>query len=221
MAYQIALFDLDGTITDSEPVITACVNATLRELGYREQSPQELPRWVGPPLAVSFSQYAQVPAAAIGSAIATYRRYYRESMYESEVFPQVRECLAQLKASGVRLAVATSKRENYALPIIQFLDLEPYFEVIAGALSDCASYTKATVIANALHRLEVPAPAAARPNTRIVMIGDRHHDIDGGRENGLDTIGVTWSGTDPAEFRNATAVVSTPPELVDLILAPN
>ena len=56
---------------------------------------------------------------------------------------------------------------------------------------------------------------------RIVMIGDRHHDIDGGRDNGLDTIGITWSGTDPSEFTQATAVVRTAQELVDVILAAN
>lgn len=221
MAYQIALFDLDGTITDSEPVITACVNSTLRELGYPEQTAQELPRWVGPPLAVSFAEYAHVHADLIEDTIATYRRHYRQSMYDCEVFGQVRECLQQLKTAGVRLAVATSKRENYALPIIQFLDLERYFEVVAGALSDSPTYTKSTVIADALRRLDVPTQGPDRENMRIVMIGDRHHDIDGGRDNGLDTIGITWSGTDPSEFTQATAVVRTAQELVDVILAAN
>lgn len=220
MAYEIALFDLDGTITNSAPVITTCVNTTLRELGIPEQLPNELPRWVGPPLAVSFSEFAKIPQAGIENAIKTYRSHYRQSMFESEVFPGVRQCLAQLKSAGVRLAVATSKHEKYAIEIIKYQNLGQYFEITAGALSDSANYTKATVIRSALTRLGLANPLTVPPRAgEIAMIGDRHHDIDGGRENHLDTIGITWSGTNTAEFANATAIAHTPSELAALIVA--
>ncbi|MDO5721057.1 MAG: HAD hydrolase-like protein [Actinomycetaceae bacterium] len=228
MSYRIALFDLDGTVTDSAEVITRCVNLTLRQLGYPEQAPHELARWVGPPLGVSFHDYANVPPAKIENAIATYRHHYRQFMFESGIFPGVETALSELKEAGLRLAVATSKREDYAAEIVSALHLDQYFEVVAGARTDDPNYTKSIVVSDALERLGLtPIYRGSLPSTQqvadagftgqVMMIGDRHHDIDGGRNNGLDTMGITWSGTDVSEFDNATKVAHTPAQVVELL----
>lgn len=215
MTDVIAIFDVDGTITDSAPLITDCVSRTLVELGLPEQNSTELRRWVGPPLFASFRDFAGIPEGDIPRAIDHYRYHYTSRMFDVPVFNGIRETLSTLADEGIVLAVATSKIERLIRPILTQLELASFFTEIAGSRENEPLQTKAAVITDVLDRL-------AQRNldvTRAVMIGDRHHDIDGGRENGLTTIGVTWAGTPLEEFTHADMIVNEPGELIDLLLA--
>lgn len=213
MAHSVAIFDVDGTLVDSAQMIQDCVNLALRELGYPEQRGEQLRRWVGPPLSVSFRDFAEVPAHEIDTAIATYRRHYSTMMFDVPIFDGIIEALETLRTRGVTLAVATSKNHRYAEPILRELGLSPYFAHVCGARSDDPAYDKAQVILDALTLLRADGIATED----AVMIGDRHHDITGAHAHGLATIGVTWSGTDLAEFDTADAIAHTPAELVAMI----
>lgn len=216
MSRPVAIFDVDGTITDSAPLITDCVARTLRDLGLPSQSPSELRRWVGPPLSVSFRDFAQLPADAIPEAIATYRNYYSDRMLDVPVFPHVCKTVQTLYTNEVILAVASSKIERLLSPIFEKIKLNRYFYVLSGSREDDPYQTKAEVITDALKRLH----AMGVDTSTTYMIGDRHHDIDGGNENNVTTVGITWSGTDVSEFAQANHIVDEPGQLIELICGP-
>ena len=122
--------------------------------------------------------------------------------------------LDELRRAGLVMAVATSKPEHNAVRIVDHLGLTGYFDVIAGADLEIGRLDKAGVIARALELLGVD------PGPSVVMVGDRHHDVDGAREHGIETITVGWGYGTPEEHSAAEpfAVAPTPADVVRLIL---
>src|SRR6202012_1413588 len=115
----------------------------------------------------------------------------------NSLFDGVTALLADLSAAGVRLAVATSKLEPTAQRILAHFGLEQHFEVIAGASPDGSRKTKIDVLAHALDQLQ-PLPE------RVLMVGDRSHDVDGAAHHGIDTVVVGW-GYGQADFADGFA----------------
>ena len=100
-------------------------------------------------------------------------------------------------APVVRLGTATAKRTDVAQAIMARHGLADYFQVINGA--DPTRTTKAETIGQTLADLGDPDPNA------VVMVGDRHSDIAGGRACGVRTVGVTWGYGSRAELTTADA----------------
>lgn len=103
----------------------------------------------------------------------------------NRMFDGIDALLADLRAAGVRLAVATSKAEPTARRIVEHFGISEHFEVIAGASVDGSRSAKADVVAHALARMQ-PVPG------RVLMIGDRAHDVEGAAAHGIDTMIVDW-----------------------------
>src|SRR4029077_18533729 len=129
------------------------------------------------------------------AAIAAYRADYTTRGWAiNSLFDGVEPLLADLRAAGVRLAVATSKLEPTARRILAHFGLDEHFEVIAGASPDGSRKTKVEVRAHALEQLQ-PLPE------RVLMVGDRSHDVDGAAAHGIDTVVVGW-GYGRDDFRD-------------------
>jgi len=218
VSWDVVLFDLDGTLTDSGEGVGNGVLYALDKMGLpRPESDAALRRYLGPPLWTSFTDYAGVTDAdEIAQAVVFYREYYNSTgQYENKVYDGIPELLTELNASGKRLAVATSKVDYSALNILRHFNLDHHFDVIAGSDESGAQRgTKALVIAHALDELKMC------DGTSIVMIGDREHDIHGAKEHGLPAIGVLYGYGDHAELSAAGAygIVSTVPELRTVLL---
>ena len=117
MGWDILLFDLDGTLTDSGPGIMHAAKTALQSFGIDGLSEQELRYFVGPPLWESFGKY--LPEEQISAAIDRFREYYRVTGWlENEPYPGVRECLQALQGAGKRMYVATSKLETMARQVL-------------------------------------------------------------------------------------------------------
>lgn len=217
MNLDLVVFDVDGTITDSAAVITSCVTMALEELGLEPQTKEQLKRWVGPPLSVSFQTFAGVPAEHVDDAIATYRSYYVDRMLSAPLFPGISTALENIYDAGIPMAVATSKIERLAAPILEHHDVARYFQHIVGSREDEPNQTKASVIADALGRMK----ADGFSTENAVMIGDRIHDVEGAHANGMETIGALWAGTDPVEFATACCTANSPEELPGILLGDN
>jgi phosphoglycolate phosphatase len=139
----------------------------------------------------------------LADVIASYRTYYGAgAMYDTEVYAGVRDLLDSLRACGLRLAVATSKPEHYAVPIVEGLGLAEYFDTIGGDELDGSLGTKALVIGKVLSRL-------GRPDN-VVMIGDRQHDVEGARVHGIPCVGAGWGYGQPGELEAAGAITVCP-----------
>ena len=131
MGWDVLLFDLDGTLTDSGPGIMHAAETALASFGITGLCERELRYFVGPPLVESFAVY--LPQADVQTAIDRFRAYYRETGWlENEPYPGVRECLHTLQAAGKRMYVATSKLESMARQVLTHFDLMQYFDGVCG-----------------------------------------------------------------------------------------
>lgn len=208
------LFDLDGTVWDSEPGIIGCVEYAFEALGLVAPPRDVLASNVGPPLHRMLAD-AGVPADLLDDAVAHYRRRYLEwGAFRSSVYPGMVDLLGELGAAGRRLATATSKGADPTQVMLEHFGLRDHFEVVGAASMDQSATTKPLVIERALAALGDPDPS------ECVMVGDRHYDVRGAAEHGIACIGVTWGyghGTELVDAGAAT-VVADPDALLDTLL---
>jgi phosphoglycolate phosphatase len=181
----VVLFDLDGTLSDSAPGILASLRHAFAVNGLPPMEPHIERAILGPPFYESLPPL--IGDAVLGEVIAAYREHYgAQGMFDTRPYAGIREVLSALHGRGVRLAVATSKPEYYAVPIVEHLGMTEYFETVGGDELDGSLSTKALVIGKVLDRLGAPDPGT------VAMVGDRSHDVFGAREHGIDTIGAGW-----------------------------
>lgn len=211
--YKYALFDLDGTLTDPGEGITRSVQYALAKFGIAVEDRSELYCFIGPPLHESFEKYYGFSTEDAFRCVDAYREYFAvKGIFENKVYEGIGETLSALKASGVEISLATSKPEIYAKQILEHFDLIEYFDAVAGSEMDGSRTKKAEVVERALMLL-------GNPDVRdCVMIGDREHDIIGGKAHGMDTIGVTFGYGSEDELQNAgaTHIAHTPAEIVQI-----
>lgn len=215
MGYDIILFDLDGTLTDSGPGIMNAAAYAMEHYGLPSGDRELLRRFVGPPLLDSFRDFCGFDREKCEQAIWVFREYYEpRGVFENSVYPGVTEMLETLLNAGKRLAVATSKLEPTALRVLKHFDLAKYFELACGSLADNTRTKKAEVVSYALEKL------GARDKSRVLMVGDREHDVFGARENGLGCLGVLYGYGSAEELRRAGAALlaETPQAAAEAIL---
>ena len=217
MERRSILFDLDGTLTDSGPGITASVAYALRKLGLEPPEPEKLRPFIGPPLLWSFAHFYGLDEAQCREGVRLYREYFTAGgMFENSVYPGIPEALDSLKSAGFRLAVATSKPEEFSRQIVDHFGLAGYFEAVCGAAMDESRTEKADVIRYALETLSL------RPED-CLMVGDREHDVLGAKAVGMPCVGALWGYGSREELTQAgaDALAETPGELVRVIRSMN
>ena len=207
---DLVLLDLDGTLSEAGPAITAAVALALEQVGADPLDEAALRAFVGPPLEDSFAALPGMDEALVERAVAAYRGSY--DLLGSPLYAGVLAALQRLHGAGLRLALATSKPQPFAEQVVAAHGLEPWLEVVVGSDRPGGRRTKGDVVAEALRR--------AVPRRRAVMVGDREHDVLGAGEHGLDCIGVLWGYGDEAELTaaGAVALAGTPAELMQLLL---
>lgn len=200
---SLVLLDLDGTLMDSAPGIVSSAAHAYRALGLPVPDATTLRSFVGPPITDSFPRHG-VPRERLSEMVRAYRTVLEAGgMFDNSVFDGVPDALIRLRAAGCTLVVATSKPVVYARPICDHFGLSDLVDAVYGAPLDEHTSTKAMVIADALEGLRfAQGPDAAR----VVMVGDRAHDVLGAAENDIDCIGVTWGYAADGELAQAGAV---------------
>ena len=208
------LLDLDGSLTDPGVGITRCIHHALVALGRTPPTVESLTWCIGPPLQTSFAQLLDTDdALEVARAVELYRERFRAvGLLENEPIPGIHEALAQLRAHGHRLVLATSKPRLFATRIARHFGFDAQLEAIFGAELDGRRSDKAELIGHVLRAVGLEASGA-------VMVGDRSHDIVGARANGLDSIGVLWGYGDAAELTTAGAtwLAHEPADLARLV----
>ena len=228
MKYEYILFDLDGTLTDSAPGITACVQYALHKMGIEEPDLHKLEPFVGPPLLDSFHSFYGFNEEQGRQAIVYYReRFSARGMFENAVYPGVDKLLADLKAAGRKLAVASSKPEIYVEQILEHFGLRKYFDVVTGSGLDGTRTTKEEVVEEALRCLLPENLFREKMETKgrykydtVVMVGDRRFDVEGAKEYHIVSVGVTYGYAVQGELAKAGAdeIVETVEELAEVLL---
>ena len=212
---DIIFFDLDGTITDSGDGIKNSAAYALNKFGIPVPSRDELNKFIGPPLVGSFRNLFGMSNEDADLAVVYYREYYAvKGIFENSLYDGIIEMLETLKESGKTIVLATSKPEIYANQILEYFKIAKYFSYVCGAEMDHKRTDKHEVIEYALET------ASVSDRSRVIMVGDRHHDIDGAKKANLDSIGVTYGYGSEAELKEAGAdfIARNANELTDLLL---
>jgi len=214
--YRYLLFDLDGTLTDSAPGITRCVQYAMHSLGFEEPDLEKLRCFVGPPLKDMFMEYCGWPEETAEKAIEKYReRFQKVGMFENSVYDGIPAVLEKLAGRDCVIVVASSKPEKFCRIIMEHFGIAQYFDEIVGASLDGKRCEKIDVISEAFRRLQI----TEEQKREVLMIGDRKHDAWGARLAGVDCLGVYYGFADPGELEEAGAkyVVNTVSEMGALL----
>ncbi len=179
-------FDLDGTLTDPQVGITACIQYALQKLGRAAPPRASLTRYIGPPLLDSFRELLGSQCDA-ERALAHYReRFARVGMFENRVYTDIVDALSALGEQHAQaMYIVTSKPTVYARDIVAHFNLDRFFRQVYGSGLDGSLTDKGELIDFVLREEQIAARST-------VMIGDRRHDMAGARCNGLSAIGVLW-----------------------------
>lgn len=211
----LILFDLDGTLVDPAGAITGGISAALIAHGLPVPSDEVLQSMVGPSLMESLVTLVGVPAGRVADVVASYRAdYLATGMARSRPYPGVAACAEALTAAGAIVAVATQKPEWLAEQLLEVQGLRHLFASVHGSGREetATKPGKESIIRAAIERHGGNAG-------RTVMIGDRRHDVEGARANGIECVGVSWGFALPGELEaaGASAVVHSAEELLDLL----
>ncbi len=183
---KAVIFDFDGTLCDTGIGVKKSAKYALDTYHIPAPEWEELDFFIGPPLLVTFQEQFGQSASDAEKLVKKYReRYTNIGLYESEFYEGIPALLHSLKVQGFKLGIASSKPINYVEELLIKSDLKDYFNYISAVSfhADCES--KQSIISRCLTMLDIDAGEA-------LMVGDRFYDIDGARENGVDSIGVLW-----------------------------
>ena len=212
--YDIVVFDLDGTIIDSGLGITNSVMYALKKYGIEVSDRASLYKFIGPPLYKSFMNFYGFSEEEAHRGVDYYREYYSEhGVYENEVYEGIEELIIKLHEMGKTIILATSKPEDYAKKILEYIGLAKYFTFIGGSEMSHTRVDKMEVIAYAFENCGIIDYKNA------IMIGDREYDIIGANHFNMDSVGVLFGYGSREELKSAgaTYIVSNALEILDIV----
>jgi phosphoglycolate phosphatase len=202
MSDDAVFFDLDGTLTDSKPGITRSIQYAMTKLGWAALEADELHWCIGPPLKGSFARLLDSSDdALLDRAVSLYReRFATVGLFENTLYPSIPEALAAVRSLGCHTYVVTSKPGVFAQRIVEHFGLSGLFEGVYGSQLNGAHGEKSELIAHVLREESLPA-------ARVVMVGDRWHDIVGAKSCGVQPLGVSYGYGTEEELRSHGAVL--------------
>ena len=214
--WNTVIFDLDGTLTESGTGIKRSVQYALSAFGLRITTEQELNKYIGPPLKVSFQKYVGMSPEDAQRAVEIFReRYNTVGVYENALYAGIGNLLAGLKCHGFRLAVASNKPDSLVKFVLQYFGIAQYFDVMVGTPENDETSGKAVRIGDALYRLGLKYT-----RHMTVYVGDRDEDVEAARLCGIDAIGASY-GYGPKEElirSNPAAIADSPDALLTILL---
>lgn len=196
---EYILFDLDGTITDSQLGIKNSVAYALNHFGIKVDNMDSLNKYIGPPLRQSFMTFAGLSEENSHIGMTKYREYYGpKGIFENELYSGIVDLFERLKNDNKKIVLATSKPGIYAEIILEHFNIKKYFDFVAGSELNGVRTKKDDVIKYAIDKYNIDTNNA-------IMIGDRKHDILGAKANGIKTIGVLYGFGSKDELESAGA----------------
>jgi len=206
MRFPVVLFDLDGTLIDSTPMILASFQHTTKTVLGREAAAEEVYAIVGGPTLEA--QMRSFAPDRVEELVAVYRAHNTPLHDSLELCAGMREVLETLKGEGRKLGIVTSKRRPTAQLALDHLVIEHYFDVIVTSDETKTHKPSPEPVLLALER----AGAAAADT---VYVGDSPYDVGAARAAGVYSIAVSWGGMHNVE--DADAVVGTAEELLAIL----
>ena len=217
--YKVAIYDLDGTLLNTAEGIISSVKYTINKFGFQELDDSQIKTFIGPPIQESFAKSYHLEGKILQDIATVFReRYKNVDVLKAVPYDGIYESLKDLKSKGLKLAVATYKREDYALKILKAFGLDTYFDVMHGADHDNV-LTKSDIVERCIEEIGL------KDKREIVLVGDTISDEKGALKVGIDFIGVTYGFgyLDSQARENSVAIgfATTPMDVKNMILGVN
>ena len=200
---DLLIFDLDGTLIDSEVDLANSVNATRVHMDREPIDIETVASWVGngAPVLMRRAMGPDAPGEDIEKALAYFLEYYRKHMLDhTQLYPGVRQGLDLLSEAGVKLAVLTNKPVRFSQGILEGLGLGKHFFRVYGG----NSFEQKKPHPVGVEKLMAEAGVE---RDRTMMVGDSYVDVRTARNAGVAAAGVTW-GLQPDSLKG------DPPDLL-------
>lgn len=182
---KAVLFDLDGTLLNTTDGVLESAIYTAKQLGYPELPYDTMLKFVGPPIQNSFIKFYGCNAERAQEAANIFRQYYKDkALLKANCYEGVIDLLEQLKAAKKKIAVATYKREDYAITILQHFGIADFCDSLRGA-DNFNKLTKADIVNICIDEL-------GEPKNEVVLVGDTEHDATGAEKAGVAFLGVSY-----------------------------
>lgn len=186
MKYELVIFDLDGTLLDTTEGIIEAVRYTIEKHNMKELEYCELLKFIGPPIQESFKRFYGVSDDKAQLLANDFREYYKDkTLLLAKPYEGLYETLDELKARNIKIAVATYKREDYAIKLLLHNGFGNYSDLLFGA-DNYNKLKKMDIIKKCIDASNVA------DNTRVLMVGDSDNDEKGAQGVGIDFLGVTY-----------------------------
>ena len=214
MKYELAIFDLDGTILNTIDDLADSLNHVLSQHGFPQHTADEVRMMVGNGILnlIKRALPNNTEQTTIEAVYADFNAYYKlHSADKTKPYDGIAEMLQQLKANGVKLAVVSNKAD-YAVQDLCIKYFGGVFDAVAGEKSDVPKKPAPDGVNNILAALGIE-----RKNS--VYIGDSDVDLQTAANSEMDCIAVNWGFRDEELLRESGArvIVSSPNEIVKII----
>lgn len=186
-SYQLAIFDLDGTLLDTTEGVLSSVKYTIEQMGFEMLDDKALSAFIGPPIQDSFAKAYHLEGPILQEIATIFRNRYSTTEYllQAKSYEGIYDLLEQLRLRGIQVAVATYKREDYARTLLKHYGFDRYTDIMFGG--DHENKLKKKDI---IEKCIVTANISGRD--QVVMIGDTANDAIGAEGMGVDFLGVTY-----------------------------
>ncbi len=197
--YDLAIFDLDGTLLDTTEGILSSAKYTIKKMGLEALDDKALSGFIGPPIQDSFAEAYGLSGPILQDIATIFRNVYStEYLLLARAYDGIFELFEELCHRGIRIAVATYKREDYALELLRHFGFDRYTDIMFGGDHE-NKLKKKDIIEKCI------TVSGVRDRSRIVMVGDTRHDAIGAKGMGVDFLGVSYgfgfkNSDDAAEY---------------------
>lgn len=215
---EVVLIDLDGTLVDSVPDLAWCTARMLEALDCPACSEDDVRLWVGNGVeklikrALTGDMNAEPDPALYDKAVPLFMTLYKDNSCRlSHLYPGVETGLRWLQSRQVKLGCVTNKPEAFTLPLLDFLGIRQFFEVV---ISGDSLPQKKPHPAPLLHGVEFFRVSV----DKALMIGDSVSDVEAARAAGLKIVCMSYGYNHGADIRSANpdAVIDSFAELENL-----
>lgn len=184
--YKAVVFDLDGTLMDTAPGVLQAVRYTVQAMGMPALDTDTILKFIGPPVRQSFIDFCGLSQEQAVQATKIFRdRYSTVDLYGAIVYDGIFDVLGRLQSKKIKIGVATYKREDYAVKLLQKKGIADYCQSMCGA-DDKGLKTKQDILQECICALGIER------NDQAILVGDTLHDSAGAAKAGAGFIAVTY-----------------------------
>ncbi len=218
---ELIMIDVDGTLVDSVPDLSWCLDETLKQVGLPPRGEAAARKWVGNGVirivqrGIANDIDAPHDEEIFEKAMPIFREIYAENTSKrSNLYPGVEEGLEYLKSTGIKIGCITNKDEQFTHPILKDLGIWDYFEIVISG--DTLEKKKP----DPLPLLHGAKELGANPENSM-MLGDSMSDVKAARAAGFDIICMSYGYNHGIDIRDSEpdAVIDSMAELKSMIKA--